>query len=112
MDLLDMARLSDTLPRHRALVGIQPGNLDWGDDPSPPVAAAVGGPGRLIRDGVDGRLVPPDRPDRLAAVLHELVCHPQVIRDLGARGARRFRREWTWNTLFPRWSDLFRETMA
>ena len=40
-DLMDMARLSDTLPRHRALIGIQPASLDWGDAPSVEVAPAV-----------------------------------------------------------------------
>ncbi|MFM1891375.1 MAG: hypothetical protein RLZ44_452 [Pseudomonadota bacterium] len=41
MDLLDIARLSDTLPRRRALVGIEPQQLDWGDAPSAAVAPAV-----------------------------------------------------------------------
>ena len=41
MDLLDIARLSDTYPERRALVGIQPQSLDWGDAPSPEVAPTV-----------------------------------------------------------------------
>lgn len=40
-DLLDIARLSETYPEKRALVGIQPDSLDWGDSPSPSVAPAV-----------------------------------------------------------------------
>ncbi len=40
-DLLDIARLTDTLPKRRALVGIEPDNLDWGEEPSAPVAAAI-----------------------------------------------------------------------
>lgn len=40
-DLLDMARLSDALPAKRALVGIQPASMDWGDSPTPAVAAAI-----------------------------------------------------------------------
>lgn len=40
-DLLDMARLTDTLPPRRALVGIEPAQVDWGDALSAPVAAAV-----------------------------------------------------------------------
>lgn len=39
-DLMDMARLSDTLPRRRALVGIQPAVIDLGDCLSPPVESA------------------------------------------------------------------------
>ncbi|AKH19518.1 HyaD/HybD family hydrogenase maturation endopeptidase [Sedimenticola thiotaurini] len=40
-DLLDIARLSDHYPERRALVGIEPENLDWGEQPSAPVAQAV-----------------------------------------------------------------------
>lgn len=41
MDLMDMARLSETLPHRRALIGIEPGEVAWGDTLTPAVAAAV-----------------------------------------------------------------------
>jgi hydrogenase maturation protease len=41
LDLFDIARLTETLPARRALVGIQPDSIDWGDDPTAEVAAAV-----------------------------------------------------------------------
>jgi hydrogenase maturation protease len=41
LDLMDIARLTDTLPARRALIGIQPESLDWGDTPSPAVARAI-----------------------------------------------------------------------
>ena len=40
-DLLDMARLSGTFPKRRALIGVEPHSLDWGEDLSPQVAPAV-----------------------------------------------------------------------
>ncbi|MGF1548678.1 MAG: HyaD/HybD family hydrogenase maturation endopeptidase [Thiotrichales bacterium] len=40
-DVLTIARLEGRLPARRALIGIQPHTLDWGDDLTPPVAAAV-----------------------------------------------------------------------
>lgn len=40
-DLLDAARLTGALPARRALVGVQPGRVDWGMELSPPVAAAL-----------------------------------------------------------------------
>lgn len=40
-DLMDMARLTDSLPERRALVGIEPGLVDWGDSLTPAVEAAV-----------------------------------------------------------------------
>jgi len=43
LDLLAIARLSDHLPPQRALIGIQPAEIDWGEHPSPAVAAAIPG---------------------------------------------------------------------
>lgn len=40
-DLMSIARLTDTWPHRRALVAIQPAKVDWGDDPTEPVAAAI-----------------------------------------------------------------------
>jgi hydrogenase maturation protease len=41
IDLLMIARLAGHLPERRALVGIQPQAVDWGEHPSPAVAAAL-----------------------------------------------------------------------
>lgn len=41
MDLFDISRLSGTFPTHRALIGVEPAVLDWGEQPSPAVAPAV-----------------------------------------------------------------------
>lgn len=40
-DLMDMARLTDSLPAWRALVGIEPARIDWGEHLTPEVEAAV-----------------------------------------------------------------------
>ncbi|MDE2148937.1 MAG: HyaD/HybD family hydrogenase maturation endopeptidase [Gammaproteobacteria bacterium] len=40
IDLLDMARLLDCLPRRRALLCVQPAVIAWGESFSPPVAGA------------------------------------------------------------------------
>ena len=41
VDLMDIARLTDHLPARRALVGVQPAAMGWGNDPTPVVAKAV-----------------------------------------------------------------------
>lgn len=41
LDLLDIARLTGHLPGKRALVGIQPERIAWGDRPTPTLAAAI-----------------------------------------------------------------------
>jgi hydrogenase maturation protease len=40
-DLLDMARLAGDLPLRRALLGIEPASLGWGEDLTPAVAAVL-----------------------------------------------------------------------
>ena len=40
-DLVDAARLTGSLPRRRALVGVQPAQIGWGTSLSPAVEAAV-----------------------------------------------------------------------
>ncbi len=40
-DLMDVARLTDTLPERRALIGIEPETVDWGDRLTPKVEQAV-----------------------------------------------------------------------
>jgi hydrogenase maturation protease len=41
IDLMDMARLRDRLPKQRALLCIQPGLIDWRETLSAPVAEAM-----------------------------------------------------------------------
>jgi hydrogenase maturation protease len=40
-DLMDIARLTDSLPCQRALIGIEPERVDWGSELTPSVATAV-----------------------------------------------------------------------
>jgi hydrogenase maturation protease len=41
VDLFDISRLSGTFPENRALIGVEPAELGWGDFPTAPVAAAI-----------------------------------------------------------------------
>jgi hydrogenase maturation protease len=49
-DLMDAMRLRGDLPEKRALIGIEPADMDWGTEPTPPVAAAVPRAAELARD--------------------------------------------------------------
>jgi hydrogenase maturation protease len=41
IDLMAIARLTDALPARRALIGIQPQYVDWAEQPTAAVAAAI-----------------------------------------------------------------------
>ena len=49
-DLMDALRLRGELPKHRALIGIEPEDMDWGTEPTPTVAAAVPKAAALAED--------------------------------------------------------------
>lgn len=40
-DLMDALRLRSDLPKHRALIGVEPAEMGWGTWPTPPVVAAI-----------------------------------------------------------------------
>jgi hydrogenase maturation protease len=40
-DLMDIARLSESLPERRCLVGIEPESVDWGEKPTEKVEKAI-----------------------------------------------------------------------
>jgi hydrogenase maturation protease len=41
LDLFDIARLTETLPVNRALIGIQPQTIDWGMSPTKAVESSL-----------------------------------------------------------------------
>jgi hydrogenase maturation protease len=49
-DLMDALRLSGQLPANRALIGIEPEDMDWGTEPTATVAAAIPQAAALTHD--------------------------------------------------------------
>ena len=41
LDLIHISRMTGHFPKRRALFGIQPQKLDWGENPTEPVSAAI-----------------------------------------------------------------------
>ena len=60
---------------------------------SPVVASDTGGLLEMIRQGVEGWLVPPDDPAALARALEEALADPDRARAMGAAGRKRFLEE-------------------
>ena len=57
----------------------------------PVLATEVGGPAEIVREGVDGMLLPPREPRRWAAALAPLVNDGALRREMGERGRERAR---------------------
>jgi hydrogenase maturation protease len=41
LDLIHISRMTGHFPKHRALIGIQPQKVDWGESPTDSVSAAI-----------------------------------------------------------------------
>ena len=57
---------------------------------TPVLASRVGGIPEVVRDGVDGLLVPPGDASALAAGLRRLLADPRLRTEMGERGRERF----------------------
>lgn len=57
---------------------------------TPVIGSAVEGILEIIRDGLDGFLVPPDNPEMLAAKLEAVLSNPQLRREMSVNARRRF----------------------
>lgn len=73
----------------------------------PVVAAASQGPGALIRDGADGRLVPVDDPEALADAVRALLADSGGRRAMAAAGRARVAGEFSKAAVLAQWRELF-----
>ncbi len=62
----------------------------------PVVATNVGGIPEIVTDGVDGLLVPPGRPDRIANAIIKLLSDPKKAKDMGVKGMHKVTTNLTW----------------
>jgi len=62
----------------------------------PVVAADLPAVREIMTDGVEGRLVRPDRPADLARAIRVLLEYPEQIASMGERARRRIARDFTW----------------
>lgn len=73
----------------------------------PVVATAAGGSGEIVRDGVDGFLVPPGDPVRLARRLGELLARPALRRRLGRNARRRIEQCFSLEQMLDRTETIY-----
>ncbi|HET9491358.1 MAG TPA: glycogen synthase [Methylomirabilota bacterium] len=79
---------------------------------TPVVASAVGGILEVVEDGTTGYLVPPGRPDELAAALRRLLDDPGAARAMGKAGRRRVEERFSWARVAARTEEVYAEAIA
>jgi glycosyltransferase involved in cell wall biosynthesis/phosphoheptose isomerase len=78
----------------------------------PVIASAVGGMIDTVVDGVTGHHVPPRDPERLAAVLRDVLADPARRRVQGRAGVRRTRQLYDWDRVALSTLDVYEELVA
>ena len=78
----------------------------------PVVAAAVGGLIDTVVDGVTGELVPPTRPEALAATLRRLLGDPAQREAYGIAGCDRARSRYSWDRIAVDVLRIYEKTLG
>lgn len=69
------------------------------------------GPRDIIRDGVDGVLVPPENVDKLTSAMGRLMMDPDERQRLGAKASEVSER-FGINKIMNKWDDIFRNVIS
>jgi D-inositol-3-phosphate glycosyltransferase len=77
---------------------------------TPVVATQVGGLQHLVQDGITGFIVPHDDPDALEEKLTQLICQPDLCKEM-ALNAVLYARSYSWEKITPQIINLYKETI-
>jgi glycosyltransferase involved in cell wall biosynthesis len=77
----------------------------------PVAATAAGGVPEVVRDGLDGRVVPVGDAAGLADAIAELLDDPEHAREMARTGARRVRAEFSLEAMVERTQQLYRSLL-
>jgi glycogen synthase len=78
---------------------------------TPVVASAVGGILEVVEDGRTGLLVPPARPDDLAAAIRRVLDDRDLARALGEAGRRRVEERFSWSSVAAQTERVYAEAI-
>jgi len=78
----------------------------------PVIGSNVDGVGEVIRDGVNGRLLEPGKPELLADAIVEMLDNPQRMREMGKAGKRMVFDGFTVERMCERMHSLYLELLA
>jgi phosphatidylinositol alpha-mannosyltransferase len=73
---------------------------------TPVIASAIAGYSDVVSDGVDGLLVPPGDPQRLAEELQRIHHEPELLREMG-EAARRSAQRYAWPRVADQVTDVY-----
>lgn len=77
----------------------------------PVIATDVGGNPELVKEGINGTLVPAKSPRDLAGAMERLLIHPEVRRELGERGRDLAKTHYSLTGMISQTRRLYREQL-
>jgi glycosyltransferase involved in cell wall biosynthesis len=77
----------------------------------PVVATDIGGTKEVLRDGIDGFVVPVHAPSALAAALRKLLQDPRIRQQMGMNGRHRIEADFSSTIFFEKVSGLYQEIL-
>jgi phosphatidylinositol alpha-mannosyltransferase len=78
---------------------------------TPVIASAIAGYSDVVSDGVDGLLVPPGDPQRLAEELQRIHHEPERLREMG-EAARRSAQRYAWPRVADQVTEVYEQAIA
>ena len=67
--------------------------------------------GDVVVDGFNGRIIPPNNPEALAAAIREFYDHPEKLAEMGAHGRKRVAENFTWDHFRRRLAAAYQQAM-
>ena len=111
-DVGDLLAASDVVASSSAFEGSPLSLMESLGAGKPVVATRVGGVPEIVRDGIEGLLVPPDDPAALADALLALLRDPGLRDRMGAAGRTRQRTEFDIRVMVERLEALYESLFA
>jgi glycosyltransferase involved in cell wall biosynthesis len=79
---------------------------------TPVIATKVGGIPDIIRDGVNGRLIPPNNPIALSLALNELLANKELRKSYGKKGREIVEEHFSWQVVLDELERIYNQMLA
>ncbi len=77
----------------------------------PIVATRVGGVPEIVENGINGLLLPPERPDLLADAIKNCLASPEKMKQMGEAGYRKVKSEFTFESQSQKLEAIYNEVL-
>lgn len=110
-DIPQLLTESDIFALTTHLEGLPLGILEAMRAGLPVIASDIGGIREMLQDGVTGFLIPHGDANLLEQRLRTMLSHPELLRDMGAKGRALYERQFGYQAMLARTTGIYRSVM-